>query len=69
MTPDELKKLNQIKAQYAREGRTFAGFAREHNFPENEVYKVTGGLYKCRRGRAHDIAVALGVKPKPESHS
>lgn len=60
---------DQVKAKFHREGRTFAGFAREHGFSEIEVYKLLNGQTKGLRGKAHDIAVALGLKAKPESQS
>jgi len=53
---------DQIKAKFRREGRTFTAFAREHNFRLNDVYKVLNGQYKGYRGKAHEIAVLLGMK-------
>lgn len=59
MTPEQLK---QIKKQFENEGRSFSDWAREHDFPVNEVYKVINGMNKAKRGRGHLIAVALGLK-------
>lgn len=56
MTPDELKK------RFADEGRTFTDWAKENGYRRNEVYKVVNGFSKAKRGKGHDIAVALGLK-------
>jgi len=53
---------DQIKAKFRREGRTFSAFAREHNYRLNDVYRVLNGQYKGHYGKAHEIAVALGLK-------
>jgi gp16 family phage-associated protein len=56
LTPD------QLKANFERDGKTFADWAREHGYTVNEVYRVTNGFAKAKRGKAHEIAVALGLK-------
>ena len=56
MTPD------QIKAKFRREGRTFTQLATERGWPRNAVYRVLNGQDKANYGRAHEIAVALGLK-------
>jgi gp16 family phage-associated protein len=62
-----IKTPEQIKAEFARQGITTTGWARDHGFPPREVILVLNGYYKCNYGRAHKIAVALGLKPTPES--
>lgn len=52
----------QIKQKFREEGKTFKGFAEQHNFPEVQVYRVMNGTIKATRGRGHQIAVALGLK-------
>lgn len=61
MTPDlEIRK--KARQNLREQGITIAQFAREHNYPVVEVYRVLDGKYKGFYGRAHDIAVALGIK-------
>lgn len=52
----------QVKAQFAREGKTFSDWAEERGYNKFDVYKVINGQTKARRGKAHDIAVDLGLK-------
>ena len=56
LTPQELKESFQA------EGKTFAAWAREHGYTENEVYRVVNGFAKGTRGKAHEIAKQLGLK-------
>lgn len=60
-----LKTAEQIKANFHAQGKTITEWAREHSFPPREVILVLNGYYECRRGRAHKIAVALGLKANP----
>ncbi len=63
MTPQALQKAKQ--SIYDR-GETIDGWARQRGFPPVAVYRFLNGLEKGRRGRAHEIAVALGLKPQPD---
>lgn len=56
------KTVDQVKAEFASNGKTFSQWAQENNFSKFDVYKVLNGSLKGRRGTAHDIAVALGIK-------
>ncbi|MCK6437748.1 DNA-binding protein [Rivihabitans pingtungensis] len=58
MTPEELK------AKFEREGRTFSSWALEHGYNRIDVYKVLSGICKAKRGKGHQIAVQLGLKPQ-----
>lgn len=60
MSPD------QIKNRFHREGRTFTSWAKEHGYTANQVYRVLNGTDKAKYGKAHEIAVKLGLKPNPE---
>jgi gp16 family phage-associated protein len=53
---------DQVKAKFEAQGKSIAGWAREHQYPLIEVYKVVGGFSKAKRGRGHEIAVKLGMK-------
>lgn len=53
----------QVKRNFRREGKTLKQFAEERGFPQDQVYRVMNGTIKATRGRGHEIAVALGLKP------
>lgn len=55
-------KPEQIKAQFKREGRSFAQWARDNNYQYHDVIRVLNGFNKAQRGRGHEIAVKLGLK-------
>ncbi|KCX14505.1 DNA-binding protein [Acinetobacter pittii] len=57
----------QVKQKLRAQGKTLAQFAREHGFEINDVYRVIGGSRKGHYGKGHEIAVALGLKPNPET--
>ncbi len=42
-------------------------WAKAHGFNREEVYAVLNGRSKGRHGRAHRIAVLLGIKADPSS--
>lgn len=56
MTPES------FKSKLRRQGKTIRQWADEHKFPPRAVYRVLNGLDKANFGRAHDIAVAAGIK-------
>ncbi len=64
MTPynDEVKERN-----FLRPGITVKDWAHARGFRPYEVYRVLNGQLKARYGRAHEIAVALGMKPTAPS--
>lgn len=62
LTPEELK------ARFESEGRTFSGWAKENGYSRFEVYRVINGFTKGKRGKAHDIAVKLGLKAAVVAH-
>lgn len=53
---------DQVKKRFEREGKTFTGWARDHGFSPRTVIAVVNGVNKGRRGQAHEVAVALGLK-------
>ena len=53
---------NQARAKIRLQGITLTQWAEEHGFTRDAVYRVLGGQYKAHYGRAHEIAVALGLK-------
>ncbi|HRD34058.1 MAG TPA: DNA-binding protein [Rhodocyclaceae bacterium] len=52
----------QFKTLLRRQGKTIREWADERGFPPRAVYRVLNGLDKAHFGRAHDIAVAAGIK-------
>jgi gp16 family phage-associated protein len=52
----------QVKQSFKQQGKTVTAWAREHGYSRQEVYRVLNGQAKAYYGRAHDIAVALGLK-------
>lgn len=57
MTPE------QIKHRFRARGETFSQWARDHGYPVNKVLRVLNGFEKGHYGKAHEIAVKLGLKP------
>lgn len=60
MTPEK------IKQQFHQRGITFTDWAERHGYTRGEVYRVLNGQAKAKYGKAHEIAVKLGLKSDPE---
>lgn len=56
MTPE------QVKQRFRQRGLTITVWAKENGYTRNEVYRVLNGQAKAYYGKAHDIAVKLGIK-------
>lgn len=54
---------NQVKKRFQDQGKSIAHWADQHGFARPQVYDVINGRSPCLRGKAHDIAVLLGIKP------
>lgn len=54
----------QIKDNLRQQGKTITQWAAEHGYPRQAVYRVLNGVEKAAFGRAHAIAVDLGLKPR-----
>lgn len=52
----------QVKARFRQEGKTIAQWAEENGYKRGSVYRVLNGFDKAHYGRAHEIAVKLGMK-------
>jgi gp16 family phage-associated protein len=59
------KSTQKIKRTFEMKGVTFREWCSEHRFDPSVVSKVLNGHYRCVRGKRHQIAVALGLKPDP----
>lgn len=53
---------DQVKALFRQRGITFTQWAEENGYSRNEVYRVLNGQAKANYGKAHEIAVKLGLK-------
>ena len=65
----QIKTRHQVKKDFDLNGITITSWATENGFRDFDVYKVLNGQSKARRGIGHQIAIALGMKPKPENQS
>ena len=56
----------EIKSEFQLQGMSIAAWARARAFDPRLVYAVLGGRNKASRGKSHQIAIALGIKPGPQ---
>ncbi len=64
--PEKVLSPEQVKQRLRMQGETITQWAAKHGYTRNEVYRVLNGQAKAHYGKAHDIAVALGLKPSTE---
>ncbi len=57
----------QVKQDFEQNGKPVSDWALENGYQPQEVYKVLNGQSKCKRGKAHEIAVKLGIKAIPNT--
>jgi gp16 family phage-associated protein len=57
---------NQVRQQMRQRGETLTQWAASRGFDRDAVYRVMNGRDKAHYGRAHEIAVALGLKVPEE---
>ena len=57
LTPD------QVKQSFKDRGVTISQWSRDRGYVARDVYRVLNGQLKANWGKAHEIAVALGLKP------
>ena len=58
--------LPGIRQSFEDAGVSVSEWAAQHGFRRESVYAVLSGRSKARRGEAHRIAVALGLKSVPK---
>lgn len=63
MTPED------VKRRFEQAGETICSWAEKHGFPKDAVYAILNGRIQGKRGQAHAIAVALGLKNPPSGNS
>lgn len=54
--------LARIRQRFEASGVSVTDWAQAHGFRRDDVYAVLNGRSRCRRGKGHLIAVALGLK-------
>jgi len=59
---ERLAAVQAIKGDFEARGVSVAEWARKRGFSPTHVYDVLNGRAAGRRGHAHAIAVALGLK-------
>lgn len=57
-----MKTREQVIREFHRRGQTISGWASENGFTYSNVRNVLSGRLQCRYGKAHAIAVLLGLK-------
>ncbi len=57
---------NKVREQFRQRGETITEWALKNGYKRNEVYRVLNGQAKAYYGRAHEIAVKLGLKTNPD---
>ena len=57
-----MKTMPEVKEEFRRKGITVTAWARLNGFGVASVHRVMSGKSKCYRGKAHKIAVMLGLK-------
>lgn len=62
MNTSKVITADQLKARFAKEGKTFSAWAEERGYRREDVYRILNGFTKCKRGKGHRIAVELGLK-------
>lgn len=55
----------EAKQWFLDRGISITTWAREHGFPRSVVYAALAGRTKGNRGEAHEVALALHLKPVP----
>lgn len=57
----------QVKQSFQQRGITITQWAESQGYRRNAVYRVLNGNDKALYGQAHEIAVKLGLKPRPQT--
>ena len=66
MKPRKALTPDQVKQQFRARGLTLTQWAADRGYNREAVYRVLNGKDKAHFGRAHEIAVALGLKVPDE---
>jgi gp16 family phage-associated protein len=58
----ELRTSEDVRRELALRGISVSDWAREMGYSPGLVHQVLAGRLRCKRGQAHKVAVALGLK-------
>lgn len=64
--PHKVLTPEQVKQRLRMQGITTTQWAEARGYTRNEVYRVLNGQAKAHYGKAHQIAVELGMKPQDD---
>lgn len=62
MSKARIKTRSEVREDFRRTGTTIREWANNHGFNERIVYAVISGGNKGNYGKAHEVAVQLGIK-------
>lgn len=62
MSKARIKTRSEVREDFRRAGTTIRQWASENKFNERIVYAVISGENKGNYGKAHEVAVQLGLK-------
>jgi gp16 family phage-associated protein len=62
MKSREIRRTQDVRAEWLRKGISEAAWARENGFSPATVNQVLNGRNRATRGTGHKIAVLLGIK-------
>lgn len=57
-----VKTPKEVKEEFSRAGISIGAWAKQNGFHRQDVYSVLSGSNKAKYGKAHAVAVALGLK-------
>jgi gp16 family phage-associated protein len=57
-----MKSGSEVREEFRRKGQTIAGWAKKNGFRPQTVRRVIDEESRCYYGKAHQIAVLLGMK-------
>ena len=55
----------QVKAKFQQQGISIAQWAEKNDVDRDIVYRILNGRSVGLRGKTHEVAVKLGIKPDP----
>lgn len=59
--------IEEFRAKLDAQGKSVRQWAKENGFNIHLVNAINIGRLKCKRGQAHEIAVAMGIKADPDA--
>ncbi|NCA71904.1 MAG: DNA-binding protein [Sphingobacteriia bacterium] len=57
------KSASEVRIEFRRAGVTIQEWAHANGYPPADVYALLSGRTRGHRGKAHEIAIRLGIKP------